>query len=149
MSRRSYPLLALLVSGCSVTTANEGHVTSTQATNRTAATCGGLLRPVSGTEIAEMIAGARVRFAGQEGVCRGSIWITSNWEWRFEAADQVWLQGDRAGQAGSYTIKGDQLCITSNSEVHCHQLYRDGQRRIYLGGAEAPGALPSMVTVER
>ena len=112
-------------------------------------TCGGLLRPVAGAEIAEMIVGARLRFAGSKGVCPQSIWITSNWEIAFKAGGEVWLQGDRAGRNGTYMIKGDELCISSNFGGRCHQIYRDEEGRFYLAGAEVPGPEPAMVTIER
>lgn len=138
-------VVALLIGGCS----------STQLENRApeapreSALCGGQLQPLTGTEIANLIVGARLRFANDSGVCPGSIWITTNWELDFRAGGDVRLQYDRAPRYDRYVIAGDELCITRETDRHCHRLYRDENGRIYLAGAEVPGRLPAVVTIIR
>jgi hypothetical protein len=93
--------------------------------------------------------GARVRFAGDSGVCPGSVWITSNWELALGANGNLRLQYDRVSRDGSYVVAGDELCMTKDAERNCHRVYRDDRGRIYLAGAEVPGPLPAMVTILR
>lgn len=144
-----YLVFALSLGGCSATTPHGVARAPTQNMTQAEGPCGGLLRPVAGTEIAEMIVGARLRFAGSEGVCPQSMWATSNWGQDFKSGGEVWLQDDRAGRNGTYTIKGDELCISADRGGGCHQLYRDEEGRFYLSGPEMPGPEPSMVTIKR
>lgn len=145
----SYLVLAVSLMGCFATTPPGVARAPTQNTTQADDPCGGLLRPVAGGEIAEIIVGAQLSFTGIKGVCPQSIWITSNWGIDFKTSGEAWLQGDRAGRNGTYTIKGDELCISSNRGGGCHQLYRDEAGRFYLAGAEVPGPEPAMVTIKR
>ena len=142
-------VIALLVGGCSAAPNGSSVAETPRAAAKAGSVCGGRLQRLNRAEIAELVVGARMRFAGDPGVCPGSVWVTSNWELEFRAGGDLRLQYDRADRTGRYAIIGDGLCITSGSRVDCHQLYRDERGRIYLAGAEVPKFLPAMVTIIR
>lgn len=143
-----YLALSLFLGGCSATVTSDAGQTPIQNTTQAEGPCGGQLSRVAGVEIAAMIVGTRFRFAGSEGVCSGSIWSTSNWEQAYKAGGEVWLQDDRADRNGTYTIKGDELCISAIRGGGCHQLYRDAEGLFYLAGPEIPGPGPAMVLIK-
>jgi hypothetical protein len=88
-----------------------------------------------------------MRFAGAEGVCAGSIWITSNWQLEFRPGGELRFRYDRAGGTGRYAVTGEELCIATGLGRDCYRLYRDPSGRFYLAGATGP--VPAMVTIVR
>lgn len=140
-------VVPLLVSGCAEapqpTSVPPAGAASTQATE----SCQGRLLRVTGPEIVRLVSGARMRFAGAEGVCAGSIWPTTNWQWEFRAGGELRYRHHRVGGIGRYAVTGDELCVATGPRRNCYRLYRDPLGRLYLAGAT--DSLPAMMTIVR
>jgi hypothetical protein len=97
--------------------------------------CEGRLERLQGPELVNLLVGARMRYADDNGICPEALRITSAWEQEFRQGGDLLIRADRANLFGRYTITGDTLCTTTASGTTCQHLYRDEFGGIYEEGS--------------
>jgi hypothetical protein len=111
--------------------------------------CEGRLERLQETELVNLLVGARMRYADDNGICPEALRITSAWEQEFRKGGDLLIRADRANLFGRYTITGDIVCTTIASRTTCQHLYRDEFGSIYEEGSADGRTVAVKVSIPR